>query len=134
MKVEILQDLQMRPYFGKVPSYLDNSRRCTLFELTQPFGVLIDGEEHWVEKGFIFNGSSVPWWLWWYYPPSFRPAFRGSCLHDKGIAFAWKSKSQNYWDRSLRAMILLDGGKASDARRFYWAVSRAKRGAYKAAA
>ena len=131
MQIEIIQDLEVRPYFGPVPHYLDDVRRATMFQLVIPFIVEIDGERHQVEEGFIFNGSSVPRPLWWRYPPTFRPAFRGSALHDKGVGFAWKNKPQAYWDEVFKHMILLDGGTRLEAGVFHWAVGLQNRGAYR---
>lgn len=133
MQVEVIQDLLVRraPDDAEAP-WLDRSwRTLPRWQLTQDFIVEVDGERHSVPAGFIFNGSSVPWFLWWLYPPSWPPAWRGSCVHDMGVGMAWQDKPQDYWDRVLHAMILLDGGSQKDADRFYWAVSRSSRGAYR---
>ena len=42
-----------------------------------------DGTEWLVEAGFVFNGLSVPWWLFWLCPSDHPDAFAASCLHDK---------------------------------------------------
>lgn len=132
MEIEIIQDLHVRRSPDDVPTpWLTG--RGPRWQLIQDFIVSVDGEVHVVPKGFVFDGSSVPRWLWWLYPPSFPPAWRGSCIHDKGVGFAWKGKPQEYWDRVLQAMILHDGGRQKDADRFYWAVSRRSRGMYRVA-
>lgn len=133
MKVEILEDLyvkradpnQASPWLGKA------TNKYPRWELLKPFVIRVDGEVHTVPAGFIFNGSSVPRFLWWLYPPSWPHAWRGSCVHDMGVGFAWKKKPQEYWDRVLQAMIILDGGSKKDANRFYWAVNFSQRGMYK---
>jgi len=130
MQVEVLQDLHVRRSPDDVPPpWLTGAG--PRWQLLKPFIVRVDGELHVVEEGFVFDGSTIPRPLWWMYPPSFPPAWRGSCIHDKGVGFMWKGKTQDYWDRVLQAMVLHDGGRPRDARRFYWAVGLGARGAYR---
>lgn len=129
MQIEVIQDLHVRRSPDDVPSpWL--SGRGPRWQLVRGFVVAVDGERHEVPQGFVFDGSSVPRWLWWWYPPSYPPAWRGSCVHDMGVAFRWKGLPQAYWDDVLRAMILHDGGRERDADRFRWAVGLRPRGAY----
>lgn len=132
MKIEVLQDLHVRRSPDDAPSPWITGRRGPRWQLVRDFVVAVDGETHTVGHGFVFDGSSVPWWLWWRYPPSYPPAWRGSCIHDMGVAFCWKGRPQSYWDDVLHAMILHDGGTQKDADRFRWAVGLTARGAYAA--
>lgn len=46
-----------------------------------------DGTEHWLPKGFAWNGSSIPRSLWWLMGHPLRSRYlRSSALHDEGCA------------------------------------------------
>lgn len=134
MVIEVLHDLHVRRAPGDRPTpwLVGGGPR---WELIEPFVVLIDDDGevaiHTVPKGYIFDGSSIPRYFWWLYPPSYPPAWRGACLHDRGLSHWFRCRPQDYWDRALKAMILHDGGRSKDANRFHWAVSRRSRGGYK---
>lgn len=53
------------------------------YRLLQPLlFIAADGEEIPVEEGYVFNGLSVPWWLWWLCPADSCNAFAASAVHD----------------------------------------------------
>ena len=45
-------------------------------------GRVVDEEGKIVKWGMIFNGGSVPWWLWWLCPPNHPDAFGAFVIHD----------------------------------------------------
>lgn len=130
MHVQVIQDLWVKRYDGKedIPWLGKGVPRR---ELVQDFVVELDGVRHTVPRGYVFDGSSVPRFLWAAYPPSFDPAWRGACLHDRGLSHWFRDYPQEYWDQALRAMILHDGGSRLTAWVFYKSVGLAPRGGYK---
>lgn len=76
-----------------------------------------------VPAGYVFDGSSVPRYLWWLYPPSFSPAWRGSLIHDFGYSHLYRYFKKELFDEALAEFVRVDGGSERDARRFLWATS-----------
>lgn len=59
-----------------------------------------------VPAGFVFNGNSVPWFLWWLCPPEHSDALAASCVHDMLCTAPYPCSSGTaarvYWE-ALRA-------------------------------
>lgn len=83
-----------------------------------------------VPTGYAFNGSSVPRYLWWLYPPSFSPAWRGALIHDFGYSHLHQYFTKEFFDEALAEFVRVDGGRERDARRFLWATSTFGRGGW----
>lgn len=130
MQITVLQDLRVRRFDGRVPTPWLGKRRPR-WELIRDFIIELNGKQLVVPKGYVFDGSSVPRFLWFIFPPSYSPAWRGSCVHDYGLSHGYKKYPQEYWDSLLREFILHDGGSTFVANLFKWAVSRAPRGGYR---
>ena len=130
MKVHVIQDLWVQRYEGKddIPWL---SSKAPRWEVVRDFKVELDGTLHTVPEGYVFDGSSIPRFLWAIYPPSYSPAFQGACLHDRGLSHWFRDYPQDYWDQALRAMILHDGGSRLTAWVFYKSVGLLPRGGYK---
>jgi len=57
------------------------TRRYTILE---PVLFVDPAGNHWfVDAPYVFNGLSVPRWLWWLCPPDEPRAFRASVIHDR---------------------------------------------------
>lgn len=80
------------------------------------FKTKIDGKkrEIYIPKGFIFDGASIPRWLWWLLQPMgillipgliHDYAYRHRCLKDTkgGIKF---SDDRRYWDKVFREVSI----------------------------
>lgn len=105
--------------------------RGTRWKLVKPFVVEIDGKTYIVPAGYIFNGSSIPWWLWWMFPPTYAPAWEASCFHDYCYSHYWKNGITKAWaDEAFHAIMLESGANEWIADRFYRAVSRFGKGGW----
>jgi len=90
----------------------------TKWELTEPFehaGIKIPA-------GYIFNGSSVPRFLWWLYPPSYSPAWEASCIHDYCYSHHYPHITKLEADRLLYRMMKEAGASWISRQIFYRAV------------
>jgi len=130
MQITVLQDLRVKRFDGRFPTPWLGSGRPR-WELIRDFIILLNSQRFRVPKGYVFDGSSVPRFLWFLYPPGYAPAWRGSCFHDYGLSHRYKEYPQEFWDQLLRGFILHDGGSTLTANLFKWAVSRAPRGGYR---
>lgn len=76
-----------------------------------------------VPKGYIFDGSSVPRFLWWLYPPSYTPAWEASCVHDYCYSHYYDRISKKEADRLLYE-IMKDNGASWIARQLFYRAVR----------
>lgn len=117
----------------KAPSDLETpwlKGRGTRWIVAKDWRVCIDGVWYCVPAGYVFNGSSIPWWLWWMFPPSYAPAWEASCLHDFFYSHLWKRVSKTFADAAFRAVMLHHEARLWIADSFHWAVSRFGRGGW----
>lgn len=98
--------------------------------LELPVAFMIDQYTITVPAGYVFDGSSIPRALWWLYPPSFAPAWRGSLIHDYGYSHMYKYMAKRFFDEALAEFVRVDGGRERDARRFFWATNVFGRGGW----
>lgn len=79
IKVRCLKPSRLQGWRGKVFFWV----RTPNFQLLE--NILFrdtNGNEWLVPKGYVFNGLSVPWELWWLCPPTQGEAFAASAVHD----------------------------------------------------
>lgn len=129
MKIEIPDRLLTY----KAPKHLKTpwlTGRGTRWVVARNWWVCIDGTWFCVPEGYVFNGSSIPWWLWWLFPPTYDPAWEASCLHDWFYSHLWEEVSKAFADQSFRAIMLFHGSHPWVADRFYWAVCRFGKGGW----
>lgn len=108
------------------------SGRATRWIVLEDWLVCIDGVQYCVPAGYIFNGSSIPWWLWWLFPPSYAPAWEASCLHDWFYSHFHHRVSKTFADAAFRAVMIFHGARPWVADAFHFAVSRFGRGGWQA--
>ena len=97
--------------------------RGTRWMVSEDWRVCIDGDWYTVPAGYIFDGASIPWWLWWLFPPTYRPAFEASCFHDICYSHWWRVISKEFADDAFRSIMLHRGASPAVAGAFYRAVS-----------
>lgn len=98
--------------------------------VSEAWWVQVDGKWYCVPAGYIFNGSSIPWFLWWLFPPGYDPAWEASCFHDFCYSHLWRKVSKTFADAAFRAIMLKDGAAPWIANIFHEAVSRFGRGGW----
>ncbi len=98
--------------------------------LVRDFELSVDGRRYVVPAGYVFDGSSIPWWLWWLYPPGYDPAWRASCFHDWCYSHLYRQVSKRFADAAFRSIMLKDGASPWVAKAFHAAVSRFGRGGW----
>lgn len=104
--------------------------RATRWMVAEDWWVCIDGTWLCVPAGYIFNGSSIPWWLWWLFPPTYGPAWEASCLHDYFYSHLYGRVSKVFADAAFRSVMLYRGARKWVANIFHSAVSRFGRGGW----
>ena len=104
--------------------------RATKWMVVRDWWVCIDGVWFLVPAGYIFNGSSIPWWLWWLFPPSFAPAWEASALHDWFYSHLYQQVTKTFADAAFRAVMLYDDAPEVVANVFHAAVSRFGKGGW----
>lgn len=102
------------------------------FKLISSFLFEVDGILYMVPAGYIFDGSSIPRALWWIWPPTYYPAWRGSAFHDFCYSHLYKWVSKEWADQVFRAFMLHDGACPVIAGGFHTAVSHFGHGKYEA--
>lgn len=129
MQIEFITDLvtHLAPEGVKTP-WLKS--RATKWQLSQDFIIKIDGQEYCVPEGYIFDGASIPWWMWWLFPPRYRPAWRAAAFHDCCYSHWYRQITKEFADRAFHAIMLADGASPAIADKFYWAVKTFGRGGW----
>lgn len=92
------------------------------WELVADWLVWIDGELWRVPKGFRWDGTSGPRFLWWLVPPSYAPSFHASLFHDICWRRWHKYVSKAWSDEALRSIMIAEGAHPKVARIFWVAV------------
>lgn len=98
--------------------------------VSEDWWVKADGAWYKVWKGYIFNGSSIPWFLWWLFPPGYSPAWEASCFHDLCYSHLWRKVPKTFADAAFRAIMLKDGAKPWVAGVFHFAVQKFGQGGW----
>jgi len=106
------------------------SGRATRWMVAAEWSVIVDGRRFDVPAGYIFNGSSIPWFIWWAFPPTYAPAWEASCIHDWHYSHLYRSVSKRYADAVFRSVMLTKGAAPWIARLFHAAVSWFGRGGW----
>lgn len=104
--------------------------RATRWQVARDWWVRIDGVWYCVPEGYIFDGASIPWWLWWLFPPTYYPAWEASALHDLCYSHLHVRVSKAFADAAFHAIMLYHGANQWIAGAFHWAVSRFGRGGW----
>lgn len=104
--------------------------RATKWMVVEDWRVCIDGVWFCIPKGYIFDGSSIPWWLWWLFPPSYAPAWEASAVHDWFYSHLYRQVSKTFADAAFRAVMLYDDAPEVVANVFHAAVSRFGKGGW----
>lgn len=129
MQVEIKQDLETRRAPRGVPTpWLKG--RATKWQLTRDYILILDGRAFCVPAGYVFNGSSIPWWLWWLFPPSYGPAWRAAGFHDYAYSHLYHEVSKQFADQAFHDIMVYDKAQPAIASGFHWAVSTFGRGGW----
>ncbi len=84
MKLKYLQRPEYEP-IKKIPRSKEHPRHWVFTEDVEIR--LSDGRLIVIEEGFIFDGASIPRWLWWLFKP-IDEAFIGDAIHD----YLWINK------------------------------------------
>lgn len=98
--------------------------------VSEDWWVCVDGEWYLVPKGYIFDGSSIPWWLWWLFPPGYDPAWEASCFHDFCYSHLWRRVTKAFADSAFRAIMLKHEAKRWVANTFHFMVRVFGRGGW----
>lgn len=104
--------------------------RGTRWMVSRDWVVVIDGERYTIPAGYVFNGSSIPWFLWWLFPPTYAPAWEASCFHDLCYSHLWRQVTKRFADDAFRAIMLQQGANSAVAAVFYQAVHRFGKGGW----
>lgn len=139
MQVQILEPLvTMRaPKAAETPWLTGRGARS---QLVQDFVVEIDRVIWRVPAGYVFDGASIPWWLWWAFPPNYEPAWQAAAFHDRCYSHwylphvndgVWRQGvTKQFADDAFEAIMLADGAPPKVASLFHWAVKRFGRGGW----
>jgi len=104
--------------------------RGTRWQVIDDWWVQVGERWYCVPAGYVFDGSSIPWWLWWLFPPTYAPAFEASCWHD--ICYSHWYQEVHKWqaDDGFKAIMLYNGASRPVAWGFHKAVSLFGRGGW----
>ncbi|MCG7598865.1 DUF1353 domain-containing protein [Halomonas sp. McH1-25] len=129
MRVTINSDLvTVRAPKGAKTPWLTG--RATRWMIASPYVLTINGTVRIVPKGYIFDGSSIPSWLWWLFPPSYGPAWRAAAYHDYCYSHLYRQVTKQHADEAFHSIMLADGAKPWIAKTFHWAVSSFGKGGW----
>ena len=106
------------------------SGRATRWQVAARWPLYINGKPEEVPEGYIFNGSSIPWLLWWIFPPTYAPAWEAAAWHDCCYSHLYRRISKREADAAFRAIMLSQGASPWVAAVFHWAVSRFGQGGW----
>lgn len=125
MEVDILTDLVIKPCEREVDvPWLGGGR--DKFELHSDFVVRVhyEGRTELVvaPKGYVTDLSSIPWFLWWLFPPSSTGARMASVAHDVIYSHYYNHFSKDFADRLFLAIMNKRGATGFMKRNFYRAV------------
>ncbi len=104
--------------------------RATRWMVAALWPLYINGKREEVPAGYVFNGSSIPWPLWWLFPPSYAPAWEAACWHDHCYSHLYHRISKREADAAFRQIMLDQGAAPWVANVFHAAVSRFGRGGW----
>lgn len=133
MKVEIPKPLITRKLTREEKKTLKTpwlTGRGTRWMVVIAWWVRIDGVWYLVPAGYIFNGSSIPWFLWWLFPPTYDPAWEASCFHDYCYSHLWRLVSKAFADSAFRGIMRAMGSKKWVSNVFYKAVKKFGKGGW----
>lgn len=106
------------------------AKRTTRWMVASDWVVIADGKRFEIPAGFIYDGSSIPRFLWWLFPPGYASAWEAACFHDWCYAFDHKRISKADADEAFRDIMLKQGAKPWIAKMFHVAVSCFGRGGW----
>lgn len=98
--------------------------------VSEDWYVHIGDKDFCVPMGYVFNGSSIPWFLWWLFPPGYTPAWEASAFHDFCYSHLYRTLSKEFADDAFKAIMLKSGAAPIVAGLFHWAVHRFGRGGW----
>ena len=104
--------------------------RATRWQVAVDWWVRIDGVWYCVPAGYVFNGASIPWWLWWLFPPTYLPAWEASALHDLFYSHLYEQVSKRFADAAFKAIMLYHEAHPWIASIFHAAVRIGGRGGW----
>lgn len=81
-----------------------------------------------VPVGYVFDGSSVPRWFWWLYPPTYAPAWEASCVHDYCYSHYYLHIDKKSADKLLIRIMEEHGASKLSCKLFYLAVRANRNG------
>ena len=87
----ILIDTATKKFWGSIWLWLTGTRR---WEIVEDFYFFLNGEEYVIEKGFEFDGASVPKFLAMWLSPV-GVLLMGGLIHDYGYKYAELVKSKD---------------------------------------
>ncbi len=87
----ILIDTATKKFWGSIWLWLTGTRR---WELVEDWYYFLDGEEYVIEKGFEFDGASVPKFLAMWLSPT-GVLLMGGLIHDYGYKYGTLLKEDN---------------------------------------
>lgn len=139
MKVQLLSELVTKkaPRSTKTPWL---SGRGPRRELVYDFVLVIDDVLWCVPAGYVFDGSSIPWFLWWLFPPGYDPAWEAAAFHDRCYSHWYEDHinagefregvTKQFADDAFHAIMRYSGAKPWIARAFHRSVSWFGRGGW----
>lgn len=101
------------------------------FRLTADFIVYVDEVRFLVPCGYITDHASIPKYLHWLFPPSYKPVLCASIWHDRAYSHWHLAMSKRYADDVFYHIMLNQGADPKIAKLFKWAVSLFGRGGWK---
>lgn len=83
-----------------------------------------------VPRGYIFDGASIPWFLWWAFPPGYDAAWEAAAVHDFIYSHLYHWHSKDFADRVFKAVMLEQGANPVIAQAFYLSVHHFGKGGW----
>lgn len=96
--------------------------RSNKSQLRHDWEFWVNGERFVIEKGYVFDWSTIPRLAWVFYPPNFSEARQGALAHDYFYSHLWPLYERKFADQVLREFMLRDGARKTTAALFYGAV------------
>lgn len=125
--------------------------RATRFTLLDPpMTVVVNGITYQIPAGYVSDLASIPWFLWWKYPPNYEPSYVAAWWHDRCYSHWYKEHlyeeynnkgeitcsvwrngvSKEFADNGFRELMLACGASRFTAGLFHLAVSTFGRGGW----
>ena len=119
VKVKTPLIVQGVPKTTKAPWLKKSTRKWEVF---YDFHATIDEVDWIIPRGYVFDGASIPRFLWIFWTPTNEESWEASCVHDYFYSHATDQVTKKFADDVFRQMLINAGASKMKVFLFFHAV------------